>query len=58
MYTNDYSVRDPVIAQMASDNTFENGQNGIEETTAVDEPQPIPIDEEQLVSRNVVVQKG
>jgi hypothetical protein len=40
MYTNDYSVPDPVIVQMASDSTFENDQDGIEETAAVDEPQP------------------
>src|SRR5271154_6137439 len=46
MYTNDYSVPDPVIVQMASDSTFGNGQDGIEETAAVDEPQPPPIPED------------
>jgi hypothetical protein len=40
MYTNDYPVPDPVIVQMASDSTFENGQDGIEEAAAVDEPHP------------------
>jgi hypothetical protein len=37
MYTSDYSVPDPVIVQMASDSTFENGQDGIEEPTPIDE---------------------
>jgi hypothetical protein len=46
MYTNDYSVPDPVIVQMASDSTFENGQDGIEETTAVDEAKPTSIHED------------
>jgi hypothetical protein len=45
MYTDDYSAPDPVIVQMASNSTFENGQDGIEET-AVDEPQPAPIYED------------
>src|ERR1700733_507674 len=31
MYTNDYSVPDPEIVQMASNSTFENGQDGLEE---------------------------
>lgn len=43
MYTNDYSVPDPVIVQMASDSTFENGQHGIEETAAA---QPTPTHED------------
>jgi len=46
MYTNDYSVPDPIIVQMASDSTFENGRDGIEETAAADEPQPAPIHED------------
>lgn len=46
MYTNDYSVPDPVIVQMTSDSASENGQDGIEETAAVDEPQPTPIHED------------
>jgi hypothetical protein len=51
MYTNDYPVPDPVIVQMASDSTFENGQDGIEETAAVDEPQPTPIHEDDWSSK-------
>jgi hypothetical protein len=51
MYTNDYPVPNPVIVQMASDSTFENGQDGIEETAAVDEPQPTPIHEDDWSSK-------
>ena len=63
MYTNDYSVPDPVIVQMAPDSTFENGQDGIEETAAVDEPQPTPIHEDDWSfgvspSKKVMKKKG
>jgi hypothetical protein len=34
MYTNDYSVPNPVIVQVASNSVFENGQDGIEEAPA------------------------
>jgi BTB/POZ domain len=46
MYTNDYSVPDPVIVQMASNSTFENGQDGIEETAVVDVPSSAPIEDD------------
>jgi hypothetical protein len=45
MYTNDYSVPDPVIVQTASNSTFENGQDGTEETAVPDEPLASPIEE-------------
>ena len=45
MYTNDYSVPDPVIVQMASNSTFESDQDGIEETASVDEPLPAQVEE-------------
>jgi hypothetical protein len=50
MYTNDYSVPDPVIVQMASNSTFENGQDGPEETVTVERPSPTPTEEDSWSS--------